>query len=172
MKRFTILVACLGLFVAACGDSKDEAAESSTPAATQEAAKGAAQAADLEAIKTYLLDHTERLNTSVGLLQRDALEYYNLAQEVDFDYAKLLKSHREEVQTAIKELQGAHIQANPDYEQMEGVVAGVPSLADYDVIIDAGADGSDPENAVPFDITTKAGKTYKQPGNLFALVET
>ncbi len=55
---------------------------------------------------------------------------------------------------------------------MEGVVAGVPSLADYDVIIDAGADGSDPENAVPFDIKTEQGKTYKQPGNLFALVET
>ena len=32
-----------------------------------------------------------------------------------------------------------HIQANPDYEEMEGVVAGVPSLADYDVIIDAGS---------------------------------
>jgi len=55
---------------------------------------------------------------------------------------------------------------------MEGVVAGVPSLADYDVIIDAGADGSDPENAVPFDIKTSRGKIYKQPGNLFALVET
>jgi hypothetical protein len=48
----------------------------------------------------------------------------------------------------------------------------VPSLADYDVIIDAGADGSDPGNAVPFDIKTPGGKTYKQPGNFFALIET
>jgi len=55
---------------------------------------------------------------------------------------------------------------------MEGVVAGVPELADYDVIIDAGGDASDPENAVPFDIRTPAGKTYRQPGNFFALVET
>ena len=55
---------------------------------------------------------------------------------------------------------------------MEGVVAGVPSLADYDVIIDAGSDGSDPESAVPFSLTTKAGKEFKQPGNFFALVET
>ena len=55
---------------------------------------------------------------------------------------------------------------------MEGVVAGVPSLADYDVIIDAGSDGSDPESAVPFSFTTKAGKEFKQPGNFFALVET
>jgi hypothetical protein len=169
MKRLTILLASLAFVTAACG-GEDKAAESSTPAATPQAK--AAQAADLEAIKTYLLEHTERLNTSVGLLQRDAQEYYNLAEAAEFDYAKLLKEHRAEVQTAIKELQGAHIQANPDYEQMEGVVAGVPSLADYDVIIDAGADGSDPENAVPFDIKTPGGKTFKQPGNFFALIET
>src|SRR3954471_2006026 len=101
MKRLTILVACLGLFAAACGDNEDQAAESSTPAATRQA-KEAAQVADLAAIKTYLLEHTERLNRSVGLLQRDAQEYYNLAKETNFDYAKLLKEHREEVQTAVK----------------------------------------------------------------------
>jgi Imelysin len=55
---------------------------------------------------------------------------------------------------------------------MEGVVAGVPELADYDVIIDAGGDASDPENAVPFTIRTKAGKEYKQPGNFFFITET
>src|SRR5678816_383372 len=62
--------------------------------------------------------------------------------------------------------------ANPAYEEMEGVVAGVPELADYDVIIDAGGDASDPENAVPFNIKTEDGKTFKQPGNLFFLVES
>src|SRR4051794_7575976 len=64
------------------------------------------------------------------------------------------------------------IRANPDYEQMEGVVAGVPSLADYDVIIDAGGDKSDPANAVPFNLTTPNGRTIRQPGNFFALIET
>jgi hypothetical protein len=55
---------------------------------------------------------------------------------------------------------------------MEGVVAGVPSLADYDVIIDAGGDASDPENAVPFSLKTPAGRTYEQPGNFNYLIET
>jgi hypothetical protein len=55
---------------------------------------------------------------------------------------------------------------------MEGVVAGVPSLADYDVIIDAGSDASDPESAVPFSIKTEDGKTYQQPGTLFFLTES
>jgi hypothetical protein len=52
------------------------------------------------------------------------------------------------------------------------VVAGVPSLADYDVIIDAGSDASDPETAVPFDVQTPAGRTFKQPGNFNYLIET
>ena len=166
----TFFAACLAFVIAACGGGEKPDA-TSTPKSSP-AAAAAAQQADLDAIKSYLLEHTERLNTSVGLLQRDAQEYYNLAKASNFDYARMLKEHPEEVRTAIKELQGAHVQANPDYEQMEGVVAGVPSLADYDVIIDAGADGSDPENAVPFDIKTPAGKTYKQPGNFFALIET
>ena len=55
---------------------------------------------------------------------------------------------------------------------MEGVVAGVPELADYDVIIDAGSDGSDPESAVPFSFKTEDGREFKQPGNFFALMET
>ena len=73
---------------------------------------------------------------------------------------------------AVKAIQDAHVKANPDYEEMEGVVAGVPELADYDVIIDAGADKSDPENAVPFSLETPAGRKFEQPGNFFALIET
>ena len=55
---------------------------------------------------------------------------------------------------------------------MEGVVAGVPSLADFDVIIDAGADKSDPENAAPISLETPGGKTFDQPGNFNYLIET
>ena len=51
-------------------------------------------------------------------------------------------------------------------------MAGVPSLADFDVIIDAGSDGSDPENAAPINLKTPAGKTYDQPGNFNYLIET
>ena len=51
-------------------------------------------------------------------------------------------------------------------------MAGVPSLADFDVTIDAGGDASDPENAVPFSIRTPDGRTFKQPGNLNYLIET
>src|SRR3954467_13170470 len=168
MRRFFTLLVVGSLALVGCGGSDDD--KTTDTKATGPPA--AAANVDLTPIKDYLLEHTDRLVTSTELLQRDAQEYYNLAEAADFDYAKMLKSNREQVASAIKELQGAHIQANPAYEEMEGVVAGVPSLADYDVIIDAGADGSDPENAVPFSLTTKGGKEFKQPGNFFALIET
>lgn len=167
-RSILAVVACLAAFASACGgDDEPNAAAESTPAATETAA-----AANLDAIKTYLLDHTQRLVTATEQLQTDAQAYYDLAEAADFDYAKLLEGDREAVQAAVTKLQEDHIQANPAYEEMEGVVAGVPELADYDVIIDAGGDASDPESAVPFSLKTEDGREFKQPGNFFALVET
>ena len=55
---------------------------------------------------------------------------------------------------------------------MEGIVAGTPSLAEYDIIIDAGSSKSeDPESAVPFDLELADGRVLEQPGNLYNLTE-
>jgi len=164
--RSKLLVACVALAVlAGCGgdDAADTTAAQATPAAA---------ATDLGPIKDYLLEHSAKLKADTATLAEDADAYYQLAKSVDFDYAKLLADHREEVSEQLKGMQATFREANPAYEQMEGVVAGVPSLADYDVILDAGADKSDPENAVPFSIKTPAGKTFEQPGNFFFLLET
>ena len=89
MSRFTIALACLALAVAGCGgDDEPDTAATTTPTAA---------AADLGAIKAYLLEHTERLNTSVAQLQSDAQAYYDLAEAADFDYEKLLSEQRPEV---------------------------------------------------------------------------
>ena len=64
------------------------------------------------------------------------------------------------------------MEGNPYYERVEGVVAGTPSLSEYDVILDAGSSAAeDPESAVPFDLTLPDGTVLKQPGNLFNLTE-
>jgi hypothetical protein len=161
-----LVAACVALVaIAGCGGD-DDAAE---PATTQEPT--AAQT-DLGPIKDYLLDHSSRLAADTAKLSSQADEYYALAKSTDFDYAKLLADKRDEVAALVGDMQKTYIDANPAYEEMEGVVAGVPSLADFDVIIDAGSDKSDPENAVPFSIKTPAGKTYEQPGNFFGLIET
>ena len=76
------------------------------------------------------------------------------------------------MQRILDESKAAFVEANPSYEEMEGIVAGVPRLAQYDVDIDAGADASDPENAVSFSLDLPNGETLKQPGNLFFVTET
>jgi len=166
---FPALLVC-GALLVGCGD--DSTDTTSTPAAAAATATTAAAEVDLSAVKDFLLAHTTSLEAETATLAEDAQRYYDLAQSVDFDYAKLLDEHGDEARDLIERMQATFQKANPAYEQMEGVVAGVPALADYDVQIDAGADGSDPENAVSFSIETPGGKTFKQPGNFFFLIET
>jgi hypothetical protein len=154
------------LALVACGDD-DSSSDNSDGGGTSTTAQGT----DLAAVKDYLLAHTERLVTDSAALRENAEAYYELAKSEDFDYQRLLDEHRAEVRRLIQQGQRDFAKANPAYEQMEGVVAGVPSLADYDLIIDAGSDASDPETAVPFDLKTPAGKTFKQPGNFNYLIE-
>jgi hypothetical protein len=153
------------LALASCGGG--EAAKptaSTTPAG--------ADAAPLAAIKDYLLQHTARLKADTAAIRAGAEDYYAQAKAADFDYAELLRSDREGVRSFVNRAQRAFQAANPAYEEMEGVVAGVPELADFDVIIDAGGDASDPENAVPFTVRTPGGRTFEQPGNFNYLIET
>ena len=61
---------------------------------------------------------------------------------------------------------------NSDYERMEGIVAGTPSLVQYDVDIDAGASfKEDPKGAVSFSLKAPDGKTFKKPGALYNITE-
>jgi Imelysin len=164
LRPVLLVLTCAALSLAACGGS--DSSEEKTPAAPKAAGP------DLGAIKTYLLDHTQRLQGDVATLRENAQAYHDLAEQSDFDTKKMLADNQEEVTKLLGDAKKTFVNANPAYEEMEGVVAGVPSLADYDVIIDAGSDASDPETAVPFSIKTDDGKTYKQPGNLFFLVES
>lgn len=149
------------LIAAGCGsDDSDE-----TTAAT-------ASGGELPAVKDYLTAHADSLVEQVDVLAANAEDYYALAEAADFDYDALMKENCEEVSALLADSRDAFVAANPDYEEMEGIVAGVPRLAQYDVDIDAGADASDPENAVSFSLELPNGETMKQPGNLFFLTET
>ena len=166
IRLVTALLSAATLSLAACGEGDGSSEEDrAQPTA-------GAQGADLAAIRGYLLEHTERLVADTGEIRAGAEEYYALAKSADFDYGRMLEDKREDVRRLVKEAQAGFTKANPSYEEMEGVVAGVPSLAEYDVIIDAGGDASEPDSAVPFDIKTPSGRTLKQPGNFNYLIET
>lgn len=167
-KAPAVLAVGAVLALGACGSDDDSGSD--TTASTT--ATTATAAIDYRAIQDYLFDHTELLVQNTATIQRDAEAYHALAEAADFDYARLLRERRPEVARLVRRLQTDFHAANPSYEEMEGVVAGVPELADFDVSIDAGGDASDPENAVPFSVETPAGRTFRQPGNFNFLVET
>ncbi len=128
-----------------------------------------ASGADLGAIKTYVESQSEALHTTIVQLQASSDEYYQMAQAAAFDYAQLWAEQPDAVLQALTGARTAFLAANPQYERMEGVVAGVPDLSQYDVILDAGTQSG--EDAVPFDLTLPDGRVLPKPGNLFEVTE-
>jgi uncharacterized lipoprotein YehR (DUF1307 family) len=162
--RFGIVaasLATLAIALAACGGDDDDDTTTAADSGT-----------DLTAVKDYLTDHSAALSEQTTRMRELGDEYLALAEEANFDYAAMLEQNREEVQRILEESKAAFTEANPSYEEMEGIVAGVPRLAQYDVDIDAGADASDPESAVSFSLELPNGETLRQPGNLFFITET
>jgi hypothetical protein len=149
-----------------CGDDDSDGEQA---AATATATAERATPAELQPVKDYLLAHSSALAASTKRLAEQGQAYADLLGD---DPAAAVESKRAEVEQAVEDMQATWRKANPQYEEMEGVVAGVPSLSDFDVIIDAGADKSDPENAVPFDVKLPDGTVLEQPGNFFFLTET
>ena len=161
LTSIAALIAVAGLAAAGCGD--DDPGDATTAESS---------GADLAAVKDYLTEHTADLSEHVAALRAHGESYYELAESVDFDYERLMDQHGDEVAKLLDASKQAFRKANPAYEEMEGIVAGVPRLAQYDVDIDAGSDASDPESAVSFSLERPDGGTLKQPGNLFFVVET
>jgi len=128
--------------------------------------------ADLAAIKTYLMTTAAELKTNTEALVEASQAYYDLAEAADFDYEALWADDAEAVTAAFTAARESWIAASPLYEQIEGVVAGVPVLSEYDVILDAGVSvEEDPENAADFSITLPDGTVMEKPGNIFGLLE-
>jgi hypothetical protein len=151
-----------GLVAAACSAQATPPVEPAT-----------ATRVDLGGIKNYLIDKLQSLKDSTASLKTLGERYYALAQAAGFDYAALWESKSSEIRQTIEAAREAWKVASPLYEQTEGIVAGTPSLAKFDVILDAGASGQeDPENAVPFDLALPDGRVLPKPGNLFGVTES
>lgn len=166
--RFLVPVFLLLATLAACAQPAPTAVP--PPAAPPAAA---ATGADLDAIKTYLVGKTGQLKTYTAALTAASSRYFEMAQGANFDYAALWSTKRDEVVQALTDARAAWKLASPTYEQTEGIVAGTPSLTEFDVILDAGASAKEsPDDAVPFDLKLADGRVLEKPGNLFGVTES
>jgi hypothetical protein len=167
-----LLLTLLALPLAACG-TPTAATPTAVPAALPTTATTTNAQADLSGVKEYLVGKAGDLTSATAELKTASDRYYELAKAANFDYAALWQSQPADIVKTIEAARAAWIKASPRYEQIEGIVAGVPSLAEFDVILDAGASGAeDPENAVPFDLALPDGRTLAKPGNLFGVAES
>ena len=125
--------------------------------------------ADLGALKTYLTEHSAALNEGATELQVWAQSYYDAAEAVGFDYQALWDTHSTTLPTEIETARAVWTeQAHGNYELAEGLVAGIPSLAEFDVWLDAGlSDAEDPTNAYVWDLELPDGTVLTNPGNIF-----
>lgn len=123
----------------------------------------------LTAIKDYLTTHIGSLEEGAANYQAWAQSYYELAEQYDFDYQAVWDAEQATLPGMLEE--GRTIwrdEANANYEMAEGLVAGVPSLAEFDVWIDAGPTGEeDATNAKDWTLETSDGREFAKPGNIF-----
>ena len=129
---------------------------------------------DLNAVKAYALENAELMQDATASLVDVAQQYYDLVQEAleansDADpYEQLWANNQDEISALVHQARDLWLEASTYYELDEGIVAGVPSLAHFDVWIDAGPPGSeDPEEALQWTLELPDGRVYESPGNFF-----
>jgi hypothetical protein len=126
----------------------------------------------LDGYRARLERQTRLLVAFTGRFRADGARYYALARAAGFDYARLWATRRQDVSRLLTRMKRDWVAGNPLYERMEGIVAGTPALARYDVIIDAGGSGAeDPASAVPFDLALPDGRVLRKPGNFYNITE-
>ena len=135
-------------------------------------AQSPAAEADLASVKAYLLEHLGKSKAGTVAVLENAQAYYTLAEASTFDYEAMWQAHGPEIRTLLEEARRAWVEeASANYELSEGLVAGVPSLAYYDVWIDAGPSGEDdPANALDISVELPDGRVLEQPGSLYHYV--
>jgi hypothetical protein len=141
-----------------------------TPAEAETGAEPEADlsAADLAAVKDYAIDQAEQMTAASAKLAATAQHYYDLIASHDFDYQAAWEADDEELAGLIATAKDQWLVTSQHYELNEGIVAGVPSLAYYDVWIDAGPSAEeDPAEALEWELALPDGRVLASPGNFF-----
>jgi hypothetical protein len=139
---------------------------------TEEAAPAAE--ADLAAVKAYTLEHAQAMKAATEAFRHSAETYYTRIAQVKAEhpgedpYEHIVEEHRQEIADLLATAKTQWIEASTHYELDEGIVAGIPSLAYYDIWIDAGPPAADaPDEALQWRLILADGRTLDSPGNFF-----
>ena len=140
----------------------------------QDATPEATAQVGVNATKDYLVKGGGEMLQHVIQIQKDAQGYFDILKAANFDTQKAWTATADQIKPLVTDARNEFILAHNNYEHIEGIVAGVPTLADYDTWIDAGPPAAqDPQNARDWTLTLDDGRTFAKPGNIFHwLLET
>ncbi len=135
-------------------------------------AASASESAGFPGLQKRLTGQSKKLVVFTTEFKANATQYNKLAAATQYDYAELWATQATALKPLLAKMKRNWLAHNSDYERMEGIVAGTPSLVQYDVDIDAGTSfKEDPKGAVSFSLKAPNGKTFKQPGALYNITE-
>ncbi|MCA1970340.1 MAG: hypothetical protein LDL42_14485 [Rhizobium sp.] len=118
-------------------------------------------------VKQFTLDHNRRLVSQAELLDAALAEYAGVIAGHGGDYAAAWAADGPRLAKQVAAIRTLWLEASNQYETIEGIVAGIPSTAKYDLILDAGNPGSEAEDVAEYDLKLPDGTVLQRPGNLF-----
>ena len=131
----------------------------------------AANADAAKDVKSYLVETLGRMELAADGFVRDAAAYSALVSSNGGDPARAFAAAPAEMSRLVESMrEGYKAMDSFGYETIEGIVAGVPALADFDVYLDAGvpqdqAGGGTP--VAPVVVALPGGGKIDQQGSLF-----
>ena len=123
-------------------------------------------AATLDGVKTYLLSYAGQMSSNALAFQAATTEYYDAVKAANFDYTKAWGDGAT-LRPILLKMRETWNNADNAYESVEGIVAGVPSLADYDVILDSGRADGEGDSIAQITLKLPDGKQVKNPGSFY-----
>jgi hypothetical protein len=156
-----VVITGTALLAACTGTSQQPAEPTPAPA-------GGAPGADLAAVKQYTKENATQMKAGTVLLAETAQAYYDLMAAHQFDYDSAWAADQARLTQLVADAKTHWLTASTHYELDEGIIAGVPSLAQYDVWIDAGPSAEeDPAEAFAWTLELPDGRALESPGNFF-----
>ncbi len=123
-------------------------------------------------VKSYLLKGLEKVNAASQDFVANSEAYSALVAANGGSVDAAYKAEPKKMEQLVKKMQDNYKAMDSfGYETIEGIVAGVPALADYDIYLDAGVPASEgPEDVAQVVLDLGNGQKIEKQGALFTYI--
>lgn len=132
------------------------------------------QVSNVDGVKSYLVANLAGMDRAADAFVQNAAAYAKIIDANGGDYAKALAASGAELRDLVAKMQENYKAMDSfGYERIEGIVAGVEKLKDFDVYLDAGvpqAEASTDSPAAPVVLDLGGGRKIDHEGSLFTYI--